>query len=209
MAGPEPPRIVALTGPPSRAAMVAAAEQLSECVTAAVGHSWPVRLRIEERDGAVPPGAILVASLLDDMISGEELSAIAARWRERIARCRTAGHERILIANLFRHVAGDPDAAERIRRLNLLAIELSRELDVEIVDVDRLLSLLGGRTIGSDYRSDSEAAARLTGHAITAAILAGDWSDHLDPDIQQQAAKLHGGLRDVRRLLDRYVRVAA
>jgi hypothetical protein len=94
---------------------------------------------------------------------------------------------------------------ERFRRLNLMAIELSRELDFEIVDVDRLLALCGARTIGAEYRGASHAAARLSGHAVAAAILDGDMDAWIDAVQQHRAGTAHGGVRDIRRLIERHV----
>ncbi len=209
MTAGDQPRMVAIVTEAERTAMVAAAEQLSLAVGGAMGTSWPVQLRLALPDEAdIPEGAILVSSLLADMADNEPVETVVERWRERIARCRAAGHDRILLCNLFRHVEGrTPATIERIRRLNLMAIELSRELGFEIVDIDRLLALCGARTIGADYRGTSHAATRLIGHAVAAAILDGDMDAWIDPAVQHRAGAAHGGVRDIFRLLERHVHV--
>lgn len=201
--------IVAAFAEAGRAMIISAAEQLSACMSGVAGSRWPVRLRFIGRDdGAIPSGAVFLSSLIDDVSSGDGLEQVEAKWRVRIARYRQAGHDRILLCSLFRHVApgnGQADTVERIRRLNQLLILLSRDTGVEIADVDRLLALCGARLMGSDYRCTSQASARLAGQAITAAILDGELEGDLDGTIQQSAIAAHGGVRDIGRLLARHV----
>jgi hypothetical protein len=204
-----PPRIIAAIGGESqRDAMVAAAGRLSHSVGLALGADWPVQLQlIGLDDPEIPPGLVIVASPMDDPASNDPLALIEARWIARIGRYRSAGHDRILLCNMFRHI--DPQVRpaggiERIRRLNLLAIRLSREWGVEVVDVDRLLALCGARTVGADYRGGGAAAARLTGHAIANAILQGDMAASLPATAQARASATQGDLRDIPWLIERY-----
>lgn len=177
--------------------IMAAARQLRDCVATAIGNDWPVRVRFESLDvTAIPAGTVLILSLADDMAD-----SAAVRWRIRIARCAAAGHRRILLCNLFRHVVGGgqrTDVIERIRRLDRMAIDLSREAGAEIVDIDRLFALCGARALGSAAQ-----AAQLAGHAIAAAILEGGLDEHLDPAVQDRATHLHGGVRDIRAIAER------
>jgi len=210
MTTPDPPRIVAATAhEDQRAAMAAAAEMLSRYVGFALGAEWPVFLRLIAPDDAeIPPGIVLVASLLEDGALHDPIASTRARWVERIGRYRSAGHDRILLCNLFRRVegpAGEGPGIEQIRRLNRMAIGLSRELGVEIVDIDRLFALCGGRAIGADYRGGGEMAPRLAGHAIANAILQGEMGGCLDPGVPARANAAHGGERQILRLVERQV----
>lgn len=210
MSAAEPPRIVAaIGGEGQQAAMIAAGQQLADCVGFALAADWPVRLRLIDPDEAeIPSGIVLVASPIEDLANNDPIASVEARWIARIGRYRSAGHDRILLCNMFRHVDRQARATggiERIRRLNRLAIGLSRGLGVEVVDIDRLLALCGARTVGADFRCGGEVAAQLVGHAIADAILQGDMGDCLDGAVQARAIAAHGGVRDIRRLIERYV----
>ena len=206
------PRIVAaIVGDDQRDAMVAGGEQLSDCVGAALGREWPVRLRLIGPDDVdIPSGIVLVASI-DDGAGLEPIAQSAARWVARIERYRSLGHDRVLICNRFRHIG--PDArqseVERIRRLNRLAIELSRHLSVEVIDADRLLALCGARTLAADVRGAGAATSALVGHAIADAILQGDMAECINADTQAHALAAHGGVCDIPGLIARHVHTEA
>lgn len=203
-----PFRIVAAVAESGRAAIVSAAEQLSSCMSQALGARWPVQVQFVGRDDDATSGAVFIASPIEDVTGDEAIGQVEDQWRGRIARYREAGHDRILLCTLFRHVAPGPartETVERIRRLNQLVIVLSRDTGAEIADVDRLLALCGARIAGSDYRCASRASARLAGQAITAAILDGEVSRDLDGAAQQRAIVAHGGVRDIGRLVARHI----
>lgn len=211
MSETEPPRIVAAVGGEGqRAAMLAAGEQFSYCIGTALGADWPVRLRLIGLDDAeIPPGVALIAAPLEDLTSPAPIAATEARWVARIARYRAAGHDRILLCNLFRRAGADAGAVggiERVRRLNRLAIELSRRLGVEIVDVDRLLGLCGARTIASAEGGGEAATSQLVGHAIAEAMLQGELGGCLEPAVQARASAIHGDSRNVSKLIARFLR---
>jgi len=213
MSEAEPPRIVAaIEDEEQRAAMLAAATQLSACVGDALGGDWPVRLRLVAPDEAeIPSGVVLVATIAARG-TDEAPDAVEARWRDRIARYRTRGHERILLCNLARQ-AGAPVPAPvemaRLRRLRRSVITLSRDLGVEVVDAERLLALCGLRRIAADPRGPGVAAADLIGHAVVDAILQGDLGEGMDPALQARASQHHGGVRDIPRLVARRIQPGA
>lgn len=192
--------------------ITAAAGQLTRCMSGAAGDSRDVHVHVRAigRDAAtIPVGSVFLASLSDDVESGESLDQVERDWRTRLARVQDAGHDRILLCTLFRCVTGLPGGEkllERIRRLNQLVVAFSRDLGCEVADVDRLLALCGGRQIGADYRCLSQTAERLAGHAITAAILDGEMSGYLEPNAQQRAIALHGGVLDLRQIMTRHAR---
>lgn len=200
--------VTAIVSDAERAGIAAAGQQLAEALSAGSGVAWQVRLHFASfEDGDIPPEAAIVTSLHHDVDGAEPVDRIAERWQARIRRHRAAGHGRILLCNLFRHVQEPSPAGitiERLRRLNQLAINLSRTAGIEIVDVDRLLALFGARAIETDYRCDSAAARRLVGHAIAAAILDGDLGGRVDDAAQGRASDAHGGVRDIRRLTERH-----
>lgn len=203
-------RLVAAVPESGRRPILFAAEQLALCLQAAQGKRCPIRVRFIGRDDDhIPAGAALIATLVDDVATSAPIEDVEREWRARVARFRCAGHDRVLLCTVFRSVrdrVGGSDKLERIRRLNQLLLELSRTENAEVVDVDRLLSLCGARTLDTDFSCSTELAARLAGHAVTAAILNGEFAEKLGPAVQQRAAGLHGGIRDIGRIFAHYAK---
>ena len=117
----------------------------------------------------------------------------------------------MLLCTVFRHVAppigdaGDalPAKRERIRRLNLMAIDLSHDTGAGVVDVDRAFSHVGARSLATDHRLTGRAAAEVAAHTIVAGILAAGLDDVVPPDVQERAAQFQGALRDIDQFLAR------
>jgi hypothetical protein len=100
--------------------------------------------------------------------------------RDHAALC--AGGAPVLVTTVFRHVdrradqwGGDHGRSDatlmRIRRLNLLATELSREYGAFVIDLDRILSDIGALRLETDYRLGGAAARELVGHAMALGIV--------------------------------------
>jgi hypothetical protein len=92
---------------------------------------------------------------------------------------------------VLRHTgAGEPDASHRrirIRRLNLLAAEISREHGAVVIDIDRLLADVGARRLGTDYRLQGAAAADLAGNSIAMEIILNGLDAFASVDVQDRA----------------------
>ena len=156
-----------------QAAVAAAAEQLSGVLGQPVDCIFPDSLETAATDGP----CILVTSLVAD-VEGPD-----APWPETEARLR-ARYEAlcqdparvVFVCTVFRHVGRDlpPVEAKRrrvlIRRLNRLALELSRELGVMVADIDRDLSDIGGLAFETDYRLLGAYAPAAAGKSIALAI---------------------------------------
>jgi hypothetical protein len=195
-------RFVAAVGAGGRPMIAAAARHLAACLRTATGTDWLVDA-VVAAPGArdLPEGVAVVASIADDMGTAREpLDDIAARWRIRLER-HGAGGRRVLLCNLFRHAGdrGQADGIAHIRRLDRLAIALSRDTGAEVVDIDRLFALCGGALV----RSGGD---MLAGHAIAAAMLDGALGTALDPAAQERAARALGGWREIAETLRHRVR---
>ncbi|WP_068078216.1 hypothetical protein [Novosphingobium lentum] len=195
-------------GDDERPLVVAAARQLAAAVSAALGRTWPVSIERVDPERGNAAGQIWIASLMDDVSRKEDIDATARRWLARIERWSYPGKPRILLSTLFRHVPPSPGGRitiERLRRLNWMGMYLSRSAGIEIVDIDRLFALCGARALGTDYRCLGPHAAELGGHAIAAAILAGNMDKMIPAPIQEAAARRHGGILDVAAVVQRRV----
>jgi hypothetical protein len=106
----------------------------------------------------------------------------------------------VFVRTVFRHVrdrAKDGGAAhlvERIRRLNRMAVELSHELGIAVIEIDRAFAHIGGRALESDYSVTGPLAAEVSGHTTVWSLLSFGLDDIVDPGLQEKAKALLGGL---------------
>ena len=92
---------------------------------------------------------------------------------------RLAGTEGavIFLCTVLRHVTRSEgaDQAElkriRIRRLNLLAAELSRETGAYVIDLDRSLADIGASKLQTDYRLNGQYAAEVAAKFMALAVI--------------------------------------
>ena len=207
--------IDAVVADTERPALAAVAEQLRECLRAAAGDDWRITVRFRASLAAIDandPPAVVVASLLREADStGESLAATEARWRKQLSSLPGSPKPPVLLCTVFRHVAapiGDaldmrPERRERIRRLNMMAIDLSHDTGAGVVDIDRAFSHVGARSLATDHRLAGRAAAEVAAHTIVAGILAAGLDDVVPPEVQESAAQFQGTLRDIDRFLAR------
>ncbi len=92
---------------------------------------------------------------------------------------------------------------ERIRRLNLFALELSHDTGVGIIDIDRALTHIGARQLGADYRLAGRIAAEVAAHTIVGSILLAGLDDAAAPEVLHGAAQFQGALWQIGTLLQR------
>lgn len=140
---------------------------------------------------AVPPGTIRITSMLPHLADLDlPWPDAEASLRQRLTALAEAG-DPVLVLTIFRCVKnrtapeGQAQLA-RIRRLNLLAIELSREVGCFVVDIDRVLADRGGLALGGDLRLASEAAASLAGYELALALVTNAMDTCLPFDAQER-----------------------
>ena len=128
----KPIRIAAVVDETERPALVAASEQLGECLGAAFGSRWPIELRfldtVASLDLAEEP-AVVVTSFLPGVARHDEpMSSISARWLAHFHSLTASPTTPVFVCTVFRHVANGATqrqhtsgaaTVERIRRLNL------------------------------------------------------------------------------------------
>jgi hypothetical protein len=205
--------IEALVDPVEKPGLIAAAEQLSDHLGAAAQDSpWRVRLNFRPMGSAVPLApttSVAVVSLLPEAgRTGELISETEARWRSYLSLLKASGAP-VFVCTVFRHVA-DRDipgvvspVLERIRRLNLMAADLSHDLDVAVIDIDRAFAHIGGRRLQTDYRLSGVMAAEVAGHTIAWSLLSSGLDDVVDPALQERAKAILGDLQQIDALIGR------
>ena len=195
-------------------AVAAAMEQLLESLQAASSLSWSIRIghrdHLQAVDTSRRPHVVITSMVRDAAGIDEPFEAAEARWRAGLERLTEAEIPAILVGTIFRHVpnrtnrAGQNDRIlERIRRLNLLAIELSHDLGIGVVDFDRAFAHIGARTLDTDYRLRGRLAAEVAGHTIVAGILARGLDDLVSPEIQERARQFQGDILQMEGFLRR------
>ena len=81
---------------------------------------------------------------------------------------------------------------ERIRRLNLLAVELSHDLDAGVIDFDRQFADIGAQVLETSYRLEGAAAREIAAYVIVKTLLAaGAFDDHVPPETIEQARVMY------------------
>jgi hypothetical protein len=97
----------------------------------------------------------------------------------------------VFLCTVFRHVPGSDEDAQsrliRIRRLNLLAAELSRQTGLFVIDLDRCLADIGGAKTGTDYRLEGLNATKVAGREMALAIASAGLDAYVPFEIQDAA----------------------
>ncbi len=212
----KPLSLEALVHDAERPAVIAAAELLSESLgQAASSASWPIRLNFRAPGASIPedvsPSAIILSLLPEVAATSEPIADTEARWRPYLDGL-LAGGVPVFLSTVFRHVSDRPrdggsnPVLERIRRLNRMALDLSHDLGVAVIDVDRAFAHIGGRTLQTDFRLTGVLAAEVGGHTIAWALLSFGLDDTVDPTLQEGAKEVLGGLQRIDVLVNRRLR---
>jgi hypothetical protein len=131
------------------------------------------------------------------------LADIAADYHRQVAALAAAGP--VFICTIFRHVPPAIDRAwtiERIRRLNLLALQLSQGTGAGIIDIDRTLADLGARSLQTDYLLTGPLGPYVAGDVVAMALLTAGLDDVFDVALLEKALAAHGGAAGIARRAD-------
>ena len=177
-------RLRAFVGPTEAPAVEEAARQLAQSLQGqAVGVEFVASLS-ELREDTGP--AVAIASLLPEVEAAlQDWPAAEARLTSEYQALTQGGAQTLFVCTVFRHAPSnlgeDATAALRlaIRRLDLLAVELSHATGLNIIDLDRALAHIGALELRTDYRLAGVAAAEAASRVISATLLAAgldDWT---------------------------------
>ena len=185
--------IVAMVSMAERAAVDDARGHIVRALGEASGAPWTCDCRFVSGHADLQnahAGSILVTSLVLEVDTPEPWTDVEQRLRGIYAGLCARG-DPVFICTVLRHTgAGEPDASRRrirIRRLNLLAAEISREHGAFVIDIDRQLADVGARRLGTDYRLQGAAAADLAGNAIAMEIILNGLDTLASVDVQDRA----------------------
>jgi hypothetical protein len=166
----------AMVGAGEAPAVSRAAELIAESLEGGVRVEVAFLDRIEAMDATAEP-RLLVTSLLGDAGDLDETWAdCERRVRNRYAALVQDPGLILYVCTIFRHIGGrsprgDRALARRIRGLNLLAANLSREIGLIVADFDRALADLGGAVLRTDWRLGGPHAAEACAACLASVVL--------------------------------------
>ena len=135
------------------------------------------------------PSIIITSLLLETDNYQGDWAELEGRLRTRYAALAEDAASIVFVTTVFRHVS-EGDAAQRellrlrIRRLNRLAADLSREYGIMVIDLDRDLADVGGRRLQTDYRLDGEYAEQVAARSMARAIVSAGLDNHVPFELQ-------------------------
>jgi hypothetical protein len=190
--------IAACVSEEERRAVQSASEHIIQTLGEASGLDWICEARFCSDLASlqqVEDAAVYVTSFLP------ELKSITHPWSETEQRLKSQldalckSGKPVFICTILRHVDRNELAGGaallliHIRRLNLLAAEISREHGACVVDLDRVLADVGARRLQTDYRLAGNSVAEMAGH-FTAQTLIENAPEEIIPFETQDAAKV-------------------
>ena len=170
-----------------RDAWLLAREKLHDSLVRFSKRDWPIELSFADSPSALVAAKPDVAaiSLLRELEEAKPLDEVARRLREDATSLADFGAT-VFLCSIFR-ACPNPESLERIRRLNLLAAEISRETGAQVIDIDREFAHFGARPLETDYRLRSLKATDLAARVIVDALLEAAFDDDVPVEILQQA----------------------
>jgi hypothetical protein len=178
-----------------RATLGIAATLLESSLSTAAGAAVTVRCQFETSvDGLNGSGepCIIISSLLPELTNYQEpWSEVENRLRQRYQALMSAEGNIVFLCTVFRHVAigdgGDQLRRIRVRRLNLLAAQLSHETGLFIIDLDRSFADIGASKLDTDYRLSGQYASEAAAKFVALAVLSAGLDDFVSFEIQDSA----------------------
>ena len=189
----------------------AAGSRLAACLGEADGSNWTVGVAFAPDRGSLEASrsdaicVISLAALLDDLDT--PWAAVEAGLRADLA-ALSARDRRVVLLTVLRHIEPGPDPAEdhrrlvRLRRLNLLAANLSQTYSAFVADVDRDLADVGARRLETDYRLGGAAATDLASWTLAACILTNALDGLASFDVQDAAIAANLGHKPMTAMTD-------
>lgn len=181
-----------------RAAVQSASSHIARALSQAAEAAWtcePVFISDRVEPGTADSSGVMVTSLLPYVESNESWPETEKKLRAHYATLSESGVP-VFICTVLRHVGSDvaPETAEsrrvRIRRLNLLAADISRESGAFVIDLDRALADIGARRFQTDYRLGGNSAAEMAGHYIAQTVVSDTLDAFVSPEVQEATSAI-------------------
>jgi hypothetical protein len=195
MSDPVTITIKAVVDSNEQAAVSLAASLLEKSLSAAAGDPVAVRCQFEPSLAtlkASDESGIIISSLLPEVANYEESwTTVESRLRESYRKLAGTDGAAVFLCTIFRHVpsgsSADHSPLVRVRRLNLLAAEISRETGACVIDIDRSLADIGASQLNTDYRLGGQYASDAAAKFIALAVLSAGLDNYVSFEIQDAA----------------------
>lgn len=137
---------------------------------------------------------VVITSPLAEVANHQEpWPSVERRLRQSYQRLAARDDVVVFICTVLRHVSADESAGQaqskrvRIRRLNLLAAEISRETGIYVIDLDRSLADIGARALQTDYRLGGSYASEVAAKFMALAVISAGLDAFVSFEVQDQA----------------------
>jgi len=170
-------------------ALTLAVEQMRQLFARVSQREWKIEceLRDDLRFDPERKPAVYIVSLLTQLDANEPVDRLRGRLHAELSNL-VAQQPAVYLCTVFRGCEDDPPKLERIRRLNLLAVDLSHDLNVGVIDFDRQFADIGARPLQSNHRLEGRGACEIAAYVIVKALFAtGAFDDHIDAETIEAA----------------------
>lgn len=191
-------RLRAFVAPTEAAAVEDAARRLAKRLAAAGAPAPEVAVELvgsQDALAAATDRAIVIWSLLPEVEAAvQDWPATQTRLTGVCEMLAGRSDQPLFLCTVVRHAPPELDEAAgvelrtAIRRLDLLAIELSHATGLNVIDLDRAVADIGALNLETDFRLAGPAAAKAAGREIARSILSAGLDDWIAPEIQERAA---------------------
>ena len=137
---------------------------------------------------------VVITSPLAEVANHQEpWPSVERRLRQSYQRLAGRDDVVVFICTVLRHVSADEGAEQteskrvRIRRLNLLAAEISRETGIYVIDLDRSLADIGALALQTDYRLNGSYASEVAAKFMALAVISAGLDAFVSFEVQDQA----------------------
>ena len=173
-------------------ALMLAAEQARQLFVRSGAREWKIDCELTSNlhFEADRQPAICIVSLLRE-VDSDPMDRVRMRLTDQMGkfdRRRTA----VYLCTIFRACENDAPLLERIRRLNLMAANLSHDLDIGVIDFDRQFADIGARTLQTSYRLEGGTTREIAAYTILKTLLAsGAFDGHVDDETIEKARAMY------------------
>ncbi|HEY1730077.1 MAG TPA: hypothetical protein VGG22_17035 [Candidatus Baltobacteraceae bacterium] len=173
-------------------ALMLAAEQARQLLVRAGAREWKIDCELTGslHFEADRQPAICIVSLLRE-VDSDPLDQVRIRLMDQLGKL-DARQTAVYLCTVFRACENDAPLLERIRRLNLLAADLSHHLDIGVIDFDRQFADFGARPLQTSYRLEGGTTREIAAYTILKTLLAsGAFDNHVDDETIEKARAMY------------------
>jgi hypothetical protein len=159
---------------------------IEDRVKSVLGHQLDVhvhrKMSLDDCDTDLYQTSVVLIALMSEVLLNfdDPFSQIEAKFKEPLIQIEPEARSRIYFLTIFPHINEHAkhqhpqlaqNMAKRIRRLNFMIFNLSRQLGVGVIDLDLMLSKLGANLIESDFQVNGRFAPAIAADMIASTVV--------------------------------------